>query len=224
MDPVHTHSASSGRPRLGRQLPRLAEPRPDDLDAARLRDHHVRPQQGSRSRGIQEALDKRANAISESIDQAEEDPQGSRTDPAGIPRSPARGSRAGGRDRGPAPARRPRLRRHRPPRRGPREARGAARRRPPRPSRRRRAARWSASAREGRRPDGPDDGKKVTRKTLTGDDQRKLIDEALSEVDFSILSGKESDRGGPRARDGAHRPGIRRMPSSGWPRRRGSST
>jgi F-type H+-transporting ATPase subunit b len=28
---------------------------------------------------------------------------------------------------------------------------------------------------------------KVTRKTLTGDDQKRLIDEALSEVDFSIL-------------------------------------
>jgi F-type H+-transporting ATPase subunit b len=36
---------------------------------------------------------------------------------------------------------------------------------------------------------------KVTRKTLTGDDQRKLIDEALSEVDFSILSGKEATEG-----------------------------
>jgi F-type H+-transporting ATPase subunit b len=30
---------------------------------------------------------------------------------------------------------------------------------------------------------------KVTRKTLTGDDQKKLIDEALAEVDFSSLSG-----------------------------------
>ena len=36
---------------------------------------------------------------------------------------------------------------------------------------------------------------KVTRKTLTGDDQRKLIDEALSEVDFSVLSGKEATEG-----------------------------
>ncbi len=30
---------------------------------------------------------------------------------------------------------------------------------------------------------------KVTRKTLTGDDQKRLIDEALAEVDFSSLSG-----------------------------------
>ncbi len=30
---------------------------------------------------------------------------------------------------------------------------------------------------------------KVTRKTLTGEDQKRLIDEALAEVDFSSLSG-----------------------------------
>jgi F-type H+-transporting ATPase subunit b len=30
---------------------------------------------------------------------------------------------------------------------------------------------------------------KVTRKSLTGDDQKRLIDEALAEVDFSTLSG-----------------------------------
>jgi F-type H+-transporting ATPase subunit b len=30
---------------------------------------------------------------------------------------------------------------------------------------------------------------KVTRKTLSGDDQKRLIDEALAEVDFSSLSG-----------------------------------
>jgi F-type H+-transporting ATPase subunit b len=34
---------------------------------------------------------------------------------------------------------------------------------------------------------------KVTRKSLTGDDQKRLIDEALSEVDFSTLGG---NRGG----------------------------
>jgi F-type H+-transporting ATPase subunit b len=33
---------------------------------------------------------------------------------------------------------------------------------------------------------------KVTRKSLTGDDQRRLIDEALAEVDFSILGGNGS--------------------------------
>jgi F-type H+-transporting ATPase subunit b len=36
---------------------------------------------------------------------------------------------------------------------------------------------------------------KVTRKTLTGDDQRKLIDEALSEVDFSVLGGSGATEG-----------------------------
>src|SRR3954454_6189826 len=33
---------------------------------------------------------------------------------------------------------------------------------------------------------------KVTRKSLTGDDQKRLIDEALAEVDFSALSGNGS--------------------------------
>jgi F-type H+-transporting ATPase subunit b len=36
---------------------------------------------------------------------------------------------------------------------------------------------------------------KVTRKTLTGDDQRKLIDEALAEVDFSVLGGNGATEG-----------------------------
>jgi F-type H+-transporting ATPase subunit b len=36
---------------------------------------------------------------------------------------------------------------------------------------------------------------KVTRKTLTGDDQRKLIDDALSEVDFSVLGGSGATEG-----------------------------
>ncbi len=33
---------------------------------------------------------------------------------------------------------------------------------------------------------------KVTRKSLSEDDQRRLVEEALSEVDFSSLSGAES--------------------------------
>jgi F-type H+-transporting ATPase subunit b len=33
---------------------------------------------------------------------------------------------------------------------------------------------------------------KVTRKSLTGDDQKRLIDEALAEVDFSTLGGSEA--------------------------------
>ena len=33
---------------------------------------------------------------------------------------------------------------------------------------------------------------KVTRKALTADDQRRLVEEALSEVDFTSLSGAES--------------------------------
>ncbi|HEY6551348.1 MAG TPA: F0F1 ATP synthase subunit B [Solirubrobacterales bacterium] len=35
---------------------------------------------------------------------------------------------------------------------------------------------------------------KVTRKSLTEDDQRRLVEEALSEVDFSALSGAEESR------------------------------
>jgi F-type H+-transporting ATPase subunit b len=34
---------------------------------------------------------------------------------------------------------------------------------------------------------------KVTRKSLSGDDQRRLIDEALAEVDFSALSGSATE-------------------------------
>jgi F-type H+-transporting ATPase subunit b len=34
---------------------------------------------------------------------------------------------------------------------------------------------------------------KVTRKTLTADDQQRLVEEALSEVDFSALSGPEKN-------------------------------
>jgi F-type H+-transporting ATPase subunit b len=35
---------------------------------------------------------------------------------------------------------------------------------------------------------------KVTRKTLTGEDQRRLVDEALSELDFAALSGQRPER------------------------------
>jgi F-type H+-transporting ATPase subunit b len=34
---------------------------------------------------------------------------------------------------------------------------------------------------------------KVTRKTLTADDQKRLVEEALSELDFAALSGDRSD-------------------------------
>ena len=37
---------------------------------------------------------------------------------------------------------------------------------------------------------------KVTRKSLDGDDHRRLIEEALSEVDFSALSGEKTSGGG----------------------------
>jgi F-type H+-transporting ATPase subunit b len=43
---------------------------------------------------------------------------------------------------------------------------------------------------------------KITRKSLTPDDHRRLIEEALGEVDFSTLS---AERGGGRAGDGAQR-------------------
>ena len=32
---------------------------------------------------------------------------------------------------------------------------------------------------------------KVTRKTLTSEDQRRLVDEAVAELDFAALSGEE---------------------------------
>jgi F-type H+-transporting ATPase subunit b len=34
---------------------------------------------------------------------------------------------------------------------------------------------------------------KVTRKTLTDDDQRRLVEEALSELDFTALTGERSN-------------------------------
>ena len=39
---------------------------------------------------------------------------------------------------------------------------------------------------------------KVTRKSLSGDDQRRLVEEALEEVDFSALAGSERDGGDRR--------------------------
>ena len=36
---------------------------------------------------------------------------------------------------------------------------------------------------------------KVTRKSLDADDQKRLIEEALSEVDFSALAGDEGSKG-----------------------------
>jgi F-type H+-transporting ATPase subunit b len=35
---------------------------------------------------------------------------------------------------------------------------------------------------------------KVTRKTLTGEDQRRLVDQAVAELDFAALSGAERER------------------------------
>jgi len=35
---------------------------------------------------------------------------------------------------------------------------------------------------------------KVTRKTLTADDQRRLVEEALKELDFAALSGEPEGR------------------------------
>jgi F-type H+-transporting ATPase subunit b len=44
---------------------------------------------------------------------------------------------------------------------------------------------------------------KVTRKSLTPDDHRRLIEDALSEVDFSALSGDGGGNGGARGQAGA---------------------
>jgi F-type H+-transporting ATPase subunit b len=35
---------------------------------------------------------------------------------------------------------------------------------------------------------------KVTRKALTGEDQKRLVEDALSELDFASLSGEERSR------------------------------
>ena len=35
---------------------------------------------------------------------------------------------------------------------------------------------------------------KVTRKTLTGDDQRRLVQEALAELDFTALTAEGADQ------------------------------
>ncbi len=35
---------------------------------------------------------------------------------------------------------------------------------------------------------------KITRKSLTGEDQQRLVEEALAEVDFSALAGQEGSR------------------------------
>jgi F-type H+-transporting ATPase subunit b len=43
---------------------------------------------------------------------------------------------------------------------------------------------------------------KVTRKSLTPDDHRRLIEDALGEVDFTELAGKESGNGGERGERG----------------------
>jgi hypothetical protein len=37
---------------------------------------------------------------------------------------------------------------------------------------------------------------KVTRKSLTGEDQQKLVEEALAELDFTALSGGKSEGNG----------------------------
>jgi F-type H+-transporting ATPase subunit b len=54
----------------GRKLPRLAGPRPDDLDAAPVRGHDVHPGKFAFPK-IGEALEKRANAIRDNIEASE---------------------------------------------------------------------------------------------------------------------------------------------------------
>ena len=49
---------------------------------------------------------------------------------------------------------------------------------------------------------------KVTRKTLTEDDQRRLVEDALSELDFSALAAERRDRR-EQPVDGRDRPGLR---------------
>ena len=55
---------------------------------------------------------------------------------------------------------------------------------------------------------------KVTRKSLDDDDQKRLVEEALAEVDFS-RPGRQRGVGGPELGDGGDRPRIRRRPLRG---------
>ena len=64
---------------------------------------------------------------------------------------------------------------------------------------------------------------KVTRKSLDDDDQKRLVEEALSEVDFSALAGKTESNGGGRP-DGGDRARIRRRAVRGRQGSRTSST
>ena len=135
--------------------------------------------------------------------------QGIRRAARGVPRPARRGARAGRRHHGPRPQS-GRDGRVGGDRRRQGEARGAGRRRRSATSRPRRGARWSQIRKE------VADltvlaTEKVTRKTLTEADQKRLVEEALGEVDFSALSGSENSE----RTDGRRRPRLRRGPLRG---------
>ncbi len=138
---------------------------------------------------IQEALDKRAKAISESIEAAERQ----RRNPTSCSRStasasPRRASRPT--TSWPAPARRPRRRT------AEATAAGKEKREELVAAAKRDIEAETRRSLEQIRKEVADltvlATEKVTRKSLNDEDQRRLVEEALSEVDFSALSGAES--------------------------------
>ena len=174
--------------RQRRQLPRPARRRADDLDAVRLRRRDAascasaawpRDRRGARQ----------APARDRGVDRHRRADQGrGRAAARGVPRAPQGGARPGRGDRRPRPQGR---------------ARSTSASRPRRPARKREElmaqARRDIEAETRRaiqeiRNEVADltvmATEKVTRKTLTADDQERLVKEALDELDFTALAGE----------------------------------
>ena len=155
-----------------RQLPRHARRRADDLDADRLRRDALVLGKFAFPR-IQEALDKRQQAIEEAIEASERARAEADEAARGVPRAAARGARAGRGDRRCARARRPR-------------STSASRSRPRASSARSCSSRPAATSRprprraiQEIRNEVADltvlATEKVTRKSLADDDQQRLV-------------------------------------------------
>ena len=137
---------------------------------------------------IQEALDKRQHAIEESIDAAERTRKEADELLAEYRERLAAGARAGRGDRRPRPQGRPRRPRPR------RSTTAKAKREEMLEQTKREIQAETRRAIQDIRNEVADltilATEKVTRKTLTEDDQRRLVEEALSELDFSALAGR----------------------------------
>ena len=140
---------------------------------------------------IQEALDKRQRAIEESIEASERAKTEADELLARVPRAAARGAQAGRGDRGPRAAVRPR--------RAERESLEAARQQREEllEQTRRDVEAETRRAIQEIRNEVADltvlATEKVTRKSLTGEDQRRLVEEALGELDFTALSARNGE-------------------------------